>query len=181
MRVSFLLFLWAVLIGASPLAMAEGPAAAPAEPAPAAGPASEAEVAPAPVVPANDTSRVGTFKHVEGEVWIIRAAERRRPGPGDGVGETDRLQTGTVAAASILFKDGTALTMGPNTTMDLSRFSFDSTTQRGHFVLDLLQGSVRVITGLLARVNPDLFKVQTPTSVVGVRGTDFIVDAREPL
>jgi hypothetical protein len=44
-------------------------------------------------------------------------------------------------------------------------------------VLDLLQGSVRVVTGLLAKVNPERFKVRTPTAVVGVRGTDFIVDA----
>ena len=68
--------------------------------------------------------------------------------------------------------------MGPNTTMDLSKFQFDATTQEGNFLLDLLQGSVRVVTGLLAPINPDLFKVQTPTSVVGVRGTDFIVETQ---
>jgi hypothetical protein len=27
-------------------------------------------------------------------------------------------------------------------------------------------------------VNPERFKVQTPTSVVGVRGTDFIVETQ---
>ena len=47
-----------------------------------------------------------------------------------------------------------------------------------NFLLDLLQGSVRVVTGVLAKVNPDLFRVQTPTSVVGVRGTDFIVETQ---
>lgn len=182
MRVSFLLFAWAVFVGASPLAMAESVAAdAPTMPPSAATATAPEAVPPAPVVPANDTSRIGTFKHVEGDTWIDRANARHRPSPGDGVSETERLRTGADGAASILLKDGTVLTMGPNTTMDLSRFSFDSTTQKGHFMLDLLQGSVRVITGLLARVNPDLFKVQTPTSVVGVRGTDFVVDAREPL
>jgi hypothetical protein len=183
MRIATSLSLFAAMALASPFASAAEPATA-LLPAPAtqaeqaASPA--AEPAPAVVIPANDTSRIGTFKHVEGEVWLARSAQRLQPAAGDGVKEAERLQTGAAGAASIQLKDGTVLTMGPNTTMDLSRFNFDSTTQQGHFVLDLLQGSVRVITGLLARINPELFKVQTPTSVVGVRGTDFIVHAEAP-
>ena len=91
-----------------------------------------------------------------------------------------KRRTGRNGAASLTLKDGTVLVMGPDTTVDLTRFQFDTTTQKGHFALDLLQGSVRVITGLLAKINPDLFKVSTPTSVVGVRGTDFIVEAAPP-
>lgn len=120
-------------------------------------------------------SRVGTFKQVEGEAWVGPTASRRAAASGDGVQVSDRLTTGKTGAATITLKDGTVLTMGPDTTMDLSQFAFDSTTQKGNLLLDLLQGSVRVVTGLLGKVNPELFKVKTPTSVVGVRGTDFIV------
>ena len=35
------------------------------------------------------------------------------------------------------------------------------------------------MTDLLAKFNPEVFKVQTPTSVVGVRGTDFIVETQD--
>ncbi len=127
-----------------------------------------------------EAPRAGTFKQVQGEAWVGSAAtpvaQRRAPQPGDGLRESERVSTGASGAATIVLKDGTALTVGPNSTVDLSRFQFDSTTQKGNFLLDLLQGSVRVVTGLLAKVNPELFKVQTPTSVVGVRGTDFIVE-----
>lgn len=190
MRVTFLAFLGAVLFSAGSMAMAQSvvPDTTPAaplsvSPAEAATTTPEATPAASPVIeiPANDTSRIGTVKHVEGATLMGRTPAQQAPRPGDGVRESERLSTGPDGAASILLKDGTVLTMGPNTTMDLSRFNFDSTTQEGNFVLDLLKGSVRVITGLLARVNPDLFKVQTPTSVVGVRGTDFIVEAAEPL
>ena len=136
----------------------------------------QAQTAASPV--AADASRIGTFKHVEGDTWVGTADARRTPVPGDGVALAQRVSTGERGAATITLKDGTVITMGPNTTMDLSKFQFDSTTQQGNFLLDLLQGSVRIVTGLLARINPDLFKVQTPTSVVGVRGTDFIVDAQ---
>ncbi len=122
--------------------------------------------------------RAGTFKQVQGEAWVGTGPQRRTPQPGEGLRETERVSTGTNGAATIVLRDGTALTVGPNSTVDLSRFQFDGTTQKGNFLLDLLQGSVRVVTGLLARANPELFKVQTPTAVVGVRGTDFIVETQ---
>ena len=127
---------------------------------------------------AADTARIGTFKQIEGDTRMGRPGEQRTPTPGEGVNVHQRLSTGKNGAATIILKDGTVLTMGPNTAIDLSRFQFDSTTQQGNFVLDLLQGSVRVVTGLLARINPELFRINTPTSVVGVRGTDFIVEAQ---
>ena len=137
-----------------------------------------AQAQTAPAAQVADAPRIGTFKQVEGETWVGPAGARQAVAPGAGVDVAQRVSTGATGAATITLKDGTVLTMGPNTTMDLSKFQFNATTQEGNFLLDLLQGSVRVVTGLLARINPDLFKVQTPTSVVGVRGTDFIVETQ---
>jgi len=134
---------------------------------------------PIPPVAQADTARIGTFKQVQGDAWIGADAARRAAQPGAGVAVADRLSTGPQGAATLTLKDGTVLTMGPDSVMDLRQFQFDTTTQQGNFLLDLLRGSVRVVTGLLAKVNPDLFKVQTPTSVVGVRGTDFIVETQD--
>ncbi len=134
---------------------------------------------PAPSVAQADTIRIGTFKQVEGDTWIGADMSRRSAQPGAGVAVADRLSTGSQGSATLTLKDGTVLTMGPDTVMDLRQFQFDTTTQQGNFLLDLLRGSVRVVTGLLAKVNPELFKVQTPTSVVGVRGTDFIVETQD--
>jgi hypothetical protein len=131
--------------------------------------------APAPID--EPAARVGTFKQLKGEVVQMRGSERLSPGAGTALREGDRIRTGAGSAAGIVLKDGTVLTVGPDSTVDLSRFQFDSTTHQGSFLLDLLQGSVRVVTGLLARLNPDRFQVRTPTAVVGVRGTDFIVEA----
>lgn len=130
---------------------------------------------PSPQAPAND-KRIGTVKQVRGENWLGQPDARRPATSGDGVFETERVSTGQKGAATITLKDGTILTMGPNSTMDLSQFQYNATTQQGNFALKLLQGSVRVVTGLLARINPEMFKITTPTSVVGVRGTDFIVE-----
>jgi hypothetical protein len=143
-------------------------------------PVSPSPAAPTPTTASAqaDTARIGTFKQVQGDAWIGADPVRRAAQPGAGVSVADRLSTGPQGAATLTLKDGTVLTMGPDTVMDLSQFQFNTTTQQGNFLLNLLRGSVRVVTGLLAKVNPELFKVQTPTSVVGVRGTDFIVETQ---
>lgn len=128
--------------------------------------------------PTDTPDRIGTFKQVQGEAWVGPPDARRAAQPGAGLRATERVSTGRDGSAVIVLRDGTTLTVGPNTLLDLSRFQFDATTQQGNVLLDLLQGTVRVVTGLLAKVNPDLFKVQTPTAVVGVRGTDFIVETQ---
>jgi hypothetical protein len=131
---------------------------------------------------ASDT-RAGTIKQVQGEVRLGRD-DGRAVQPGEAVRAGERIRTGKDGAASIVLKDGTVMVLGPDSTADLSQYRFDSTTQEGNLLVDLLQGSMRMVTGLLAKVNPERFKVKTPTAVVGVRGTDFIVEATpraEPL
>lgn len=127
--------------------------------------------------PSGAEGRAGTFKQVQGEVHLGKEASRSTPQPGDAVRAGERISTGKTGAASMVLKDGTVLTLGPNASADLSQFQFDSTTQEGNLLVELLQGSVRVVTGLLGKINPDRFKIKTPTAVVGVRGTDFIVEA----
>lgn len=128
----------------------------------------------------SESQRIGTFKEVKNPAWVGLADKRKAAAPGDAVAMGERLSTGRNGSASITLKDGTVLSLGPNTTVDLSQFQFNTTTQEGNFALNLMQGTLRVITGLLAKVNPERFRITTPTAVVGVRGTDFIVEADKP-
>ncbi|MDP2418765.1 MAG: FecR family protein [Hydrogenophaga sp.] len=179
---TFSLTLAAALWLTTPVAWAQTPTnpepvATTATPAATVTPPEAATAGPpsSPTAPAND-KRIGTVKQVRGESWLGQTDARRPAASGEGVFETERVSTGQRGGATITLKDGTVLTMGPNSTMDLSKFQYNATTQEGNFAMNLLQGSVRVVTGLLAKINPDLFKISTPTSVVGVRGTDFIVE-----
>jgi len=126
------------------------------------------------------SDRVGTFKSAQGTVRLLQAGKELSPAPGQGLMVNDSVVTGADGSAAITLRDGTTLNVGPKSRMDMSAFDFNSTTQQGSAAIHLLQGSMRVVTGLLGKVNPDRFKVTTPTSVVGVRGTDFIVEAHTP-
>ncbi|CAM8665092.1 FecR protein [Comamonadaceae bacterium] len=121
-------------------------------------------------------ARSGTFKTVQGTVTVGQGDAKRTVASGLGVAEADRIQTDATSASVLVLRDGTTIAIGPNTTVDLSRFQFDATTQQGNLAIRVLQGTIRMVTGLLGRVQPDNVKVITPASTVSVRGTDFIVE-----
>ncbi|WP_423455244.1 FecR family protein [Ottowia sp. VDI28] len=136
-----------------------------------------AQEPPSSITPSDD--RQGTFKAVQGEVTLIRADVRRAAVVGGGFSRADRLVTGADSAASLKLEDGTILSVGPDSTLELEDFAFDATTQEGNMAVKLLRGTLRVVTGLIAKLTPEKVSVRTPTAVIGVRGTDFIVDAKE--
>lgn len=122
--------------------------------------------------------RSGAFKSVQGEVTVVKGEEKRAATVGAGLHESERVLTGADGVASLMLKDGTVLSIGNNSTFDLAKFQFDSTTNEGSVLVSLLRGSMRMVTGLIAKLKPEDVKVVTPTTVIGVRGTDFIVEVK---
>lgn len=121
-------------------------------------------------------ARQGTVKTVQGDVTLAREASRHAVVVGDPVFRGDRILTGAHSAAALTLRDGSVLSIGPDSQFILSGFEFNATTQQGSMLLTLLQGSLRVVTGLIAHQQPEQVQVRTPTTVIGVRGTDFIVE-----
>ena len=139
-------------------------------------PATPAPAAPAAAIAAD--SQAGFLKSVRGNVQLLSAAGTARPASaGDALGAVDRIVTGPDSSASIVLRDDTTLVIGPSSRMDLKEFHFDSTTRDGGLLVSLLRGSMRMITGLIGKTNPDAVRVETQTATIGIRGTDFIVQA----
>ena len=148
------------LSGATLLAQAQTPAS----PTPAAPVAAVAE------------PQAGFLKSVRGNVQLLSATGTARPASaGDALGAVDRIVTGPDSSASVVLRDDTTLVVGPSSRMDLKEFHFDSTTRDGGLLISLLRGSMRMITGLIGKTNPDAVRVETQTATIGIRGTDFIV------
>ncbi|MDM0105208.1 FecR domain-containing protein [Variovorax sp. J22R24] len=125
---------------------------------------------------ATSEARAGTLKSVRGDVRLLSAdGAARAAGPGDAVAPIDRIVTGADSGASVVLRDGTSMVVGPSSRLDLKQFHFDATTQDGGMLVSLLRGSLRMITGLIGKTHPDAVRVETQTAVIGIRGTDFIV------
>lgn len=88
----------------------------------------------------------------------------------------DMLLTGKDGRVSLTFIDNTRFAIGPNSRIALSKFEYDRTRQQGSFITQVDRGSLAVVSGKIAHSGRDAMKVQTPNSLLGVRGTRFIVE-----
>lgn len=134
-------------------------------------PPAAAAAAPAAPVPA------GMVKRVSGAATLERGGQRSPLAAGTVVQVGDTLRTGPDGAAGITLADDTLLALGPESELVLSQFSFDNTTHEGGLMASLWRGTLGLVTGLIGRKSPEKVQVQTRTVVLGVRGTEFIVDA----
>lgn len=132
--------------------------------------------ATAPEAAKTDAQQAGVMKSVQGDVKALRADGRAQAlKPGDAIHQIDRIQTGPNSGASLRLRDGTVLVLGPQSQLDLKQYQFNATTHDGNILLSLLQGSLRMVSGLIAKKQPEAVRVDTKTATIGIRGTDFIV------
>lgn len=122
--------------------------------------------------------RGGTFKALQGTVVVQTDQARHLAKPGDAFQPGQRISTGANDAASLVLRDGTALVIGPNSSVGLTKFEYDPVTHSGGMLVDVYNGSMRMISGWMGKSRPEVVKVRTPFAMTGIRGTDFIVEAR---
>ena len=75
----------------------------------------------------------------------------------------------------LAFRDQSVLTVAPASELRLENVRVGASPTEGAFVVRLLTGGLRLLTGQIARVNPRAVRVQTSTATIGVRGTEFDV------
>jgi hypothetical protein len=122
---------------------------------------------------------IGQIKILKGQVSIERAGQVLPATVGLRLQGADVVTTGADGAVGITMSDNSLLSAGPNSVLSLDRFEFDSTTNQGQFDATLKKGSLAVISGRIAKQTPDAMKVRTPSSTLGVRGTEFVVSAND--
>jgi hypothetical protein len=125
---------------------------------------------------AND---VGQIKVMAGTVHLERDGKRLPAEVGMPVRQSDSLVTGSDGTAGVTFTDNSLLSVGPNSTLAIDRYAFDSTTHAGQFDASLKKGTLAVISGKIVKQSPGAMRVHTPTSIMGVRGTEFAVKVSE--
>lgn len=126
---------------------------------------------------ADEASRAGTVKTVYGPLKATGPRGERTLKVGDNVAVGDQVVVAPDGAASIVMRDGTTIVLGANAQFEVRTFAFDARTQQGSILFALLKGSMRMITGIIGKVSPDSVRIKTPTTTIGVLGTDFIVTA----
>lgn len=128
---------------------------------------------------AADAPAAGTIKTVKGGVTVERAGAKIAAAPGVKVHAADRVLTGADGTVGITLRDNTLLSAGPNSTLTLDKFAFDPTTHAGAIDATLKRGTLAVISGKIAKTSPGAVTFRTPTTTLGVRGTEFVIEAAD--
>lgn len=125
-----------------------------------------------------DTSVVGEVTFSKGVGFAQSPGQHPRTlGTGMTLKEGDRLTTAASGTAIVLMKDGTRMTVRPQSELLLEQYRYKESAPQDHsMVWYLLKGGFRAITGLVNKNNDQAARVRTATATIGIRGTDF--DAR---
>lgn len=96
---------------------------------------------------------------------------------GGAVFQNDTVETGAGTSAILAFRDDSRLTLGANTRFKVDSYVYpESAPSAGRSFTSLLRGSMRALTGTIAKEKKENVGFKTPTATVGIRGTGLDLD-----
>lgn len=125
--------------------------------------------------PLTGLAAAGLVQFTAGDVQLRRGDSLSRLAKGAELDGGDVVLTGTEGRAQIRFSDGGLVALYPDSQFTVTRYADGAGTGEDHFVVNLLRGGMRALTGLIGKRNPASYKVITPTAVVGIRGSAFML------
>jgi hypothetical protein len=127
------------------------------------------------LISAPAAAEIGRIKSSTGTASVERGTTHIAASTGQELMPGDALVTGKDGRIALTFIDNTRFAVGPNSKIALSKFEYDRTKQQGSFVTKVERGSLAVVSGRIAKSGRDAMQVATPESLLGVRGTRFLV------
>ncbi len=118
----------------------------------------------------------------QGEIHATdTAGTRRRVVDGGPIYPGDVVETARGANAVLVFRDDTRITLGSQTRFRVDNFVYDAKNAgEGRFLASILRGSVRALTGVIAKANTRNVGFSTATATIGIRGTGLDVQCTGP-
>ena len=118
----------------------------------------------------------GVAQFIAGDVNVLRASGKAEPlAKGKQLESGESILTGTAGRAQVRFSDGGLVSLQPNTEFKIANYVDEADPKQDRFLVDLLRGSMRAITGLIGKRNRENYKVTTTTATIGIRGSGFSV------
>lgn len=119
--------------------------------------------------------RIGKIKVASGEVTITRGGETIVAESGGDLFEQDVIMTGANSAIGMTFDDNSRVSLGPESSLVLESYAHNASGKQDTFDLRIRHGSLTAASGDIAKSRPLAMRVLMPTTVLGVKGTEFAV------
>lgn len=116
----------------------------------------------------------GRIMVVNGTAKAVNAqGQERNLEKGGEVFAGEKIVTAEGGLVQMRLHDGGYLSVRPSTEMVIDRFVYDDkNAANSNFLVSLVRGGFRSITGLIGRTNPAAYQIRTTTATLGIRGTD---------
>lgn len=131
-------------------------------------------------VAAQSAPVAGRVKVAVGTATIVRGGQATPATVGAEVLEADVLRTGADGQLAVMLKDETRLSLAPGAEVTLSAFTYVPSENRLALVLRVARGALSYVSGRIAKLLPEAVRLETPTAVIGVRGTHALVRVEAP-
>ena len=118
---------------------------------------------------------VGNVKTLKGQASIIRNRSAIEAKTGAELFQNDSLKTGADGSMSVVFRDDTLISVGPNSELAINEFRFSPAEGKLSFVARLLKGTSAYVSGIIGKLSPQSVRFETPVANIGIRGTKFAV------
>lgn len=122
---------------------------------------------------------VGAVSNFKGSALISRASVGGLTVQNNiGVKMDDVIETGK-GSLSVLFKDETLVDISQHSMLLIDDFVYDPTASTGALAIKATLGTLRYVSGEIAKNSADNVNISTPTASVAVRGTEFTATVDE--
>ena len=123
---------------------------------------------------AEETS-IGFVKNVSGQAFIGRQQKLIPARVNEKLLLSDALVTGADGSIGVIMHDDSVMSLGPKSRVNLTQFSFVPAENKLSFIAKVKRGTMVYLTGLMAKLDRKSVRIETPTAVCGVRGTQFAI------
>jgi hypothetical protein len=127
----------------------------------------------AAIYPMQSFAAAGVAQFSTGDVTLRRGTGADPLVKGRDVESGDAIVTGPGGRAQLRFSDGGLVSLQPNSQFNITRYADRNDVKEDSFLVDLLRGGMRAVTGLIGKRNHDNYKVTTTTATIGIRGSAF--------
>ena len=115
---------------------------------------------------------IGNVLALKGSADIKRASGSLNVVIGMALEEGDEILTSKKSRVQVMLKDETIVTIGASSSFSFEEFKFDG-SKNSKIEMRANRGFFRSVTGKIAKIAPERFKVRTASATIGIRGTDF--------
>ncbi len=119
-------------------------------------------------------AQIGQVVALKGEVNVERESKIQELLLKDEIFKNDQITTLKDSRTQLLLNDETIITIGENSIFKVDEYLFNE-EKESNLKMNFFNGTFKVISGKIGKLNPDSFKLQTKTASIGIRGTEILL------